>query len=224
MFIGSDIFHMISIKKEIWFPNLFGRVTLFSNILRQPVYLHHFAEKSVQDSYRQTQVFTEELIRILGHHDHFSLVMKYDGTLGWIEKGAYEICSDQSWIEIKPKARISPEQFFSSWQNTIYLWGGLSKEGIDCSGLSQLFFFDVHGIILPKNSKDQRKLGKEKHFTEIKDSDLVFCRRKDGTGTHHVAIFFNHGLWHARLTGVAYQTIEDFLNVYDIESIVEILK
>jgi hypothetical protein len=212
---------VISIEKEKWFLNVFARITEFSDMTRQPIELKSIQNKKEVDSYRQSQLNADEVVRLLGTHNQYSLIMKFDKTLGWINSKYCEQISVTKWENICPSEKMSSTQFWDSWLGTPYLWGGLSKSGIDCSGLIQLYYLNVLGKILPKNSKDQRKSGISKNFSEIKNHDLVFCYRKNGDRIHHVAIFFEQKLWHARLSGVESQTIESFLDLYDIEEVIE---
>jgi cell wall-associated NlpC family hydrolase len=118
-------------------------------------------------------------------------------------------------LEIKLK---TSEEFLESYLGTPYYWGGLSKLGIDCSGLSQLYYLEVLNKILPKNSRDQRKLLISKDRTQLKNHDLVFCFPKSKPDFHHVAVYYEHRLWHSSRTGgVKAQVWEDFEIGYSVE-------
>ena len=56
-----------------------------------------------------------------------------------------------------------------------YLWGGISPTGFDCSGLVQTIF-GRFGINLPRDTKDQIKVGKLIDRTKIKAGDLLFFK------------------------------------------------
>ncbi len=61
-----------------------------------------------------------------------------------------------------------------------YLWGGISAAGCDCSGLVRTLF-SVFGIDLPRDTKDQIKVGHQISRQSIKSGDLLFFDR-------HVAV------------------------------------
>ncbi len=61
-----------------------------------------------------------------------------------------------------------------------YLWGGVSSFGCDCSGLVQSVFRSC-GIDLPRDTRDQIKVGEPVNRAHIRAGDLLFFDR-------HVAI------------------------------------
>ncbi len=75
---------------------------------------------------------------------------------------------------------------------TPYLWGGTTPYGFDCSGLVQAVFRRF-GINLPRDSKEQRKVGKKIDYADIRPGDLLFF-------PGHVAISTGgQGIVHASL-------------------------
>jgi cell wall-associated NlpC family hydrolase len=81
------------------------------------------------------------------------------------------------------------DSLLKSMMNVPYLWGGKTSFGIDCSGLSQLYF-KTRGINLPRDAKDQQRLGTPIEFNDILQDDLVFFQNISGNITH-VAIALN---------------------------------
>lgn len=80
--------------------------------------------------------------------------------------------------------------------NTPYLWGGKSSFGIDCSGLSQLFF-RLSGINLPRDAYQQAEIGQAITFGNHQKNDLAFFENKDGKIIHVGIIQENNNILHA---------------------------
>ncbi len=84
-----------------------------------------------------------------------------------------------------------------------YLWGGRSFFGMDCSGFSQAIM-KRFGVLLPRDTKDQVKAGREVKRDEIRAGDLLFFPR-------HVTIAISDTLMiHSSLSngGVAYNALD----------------
>jgi cell wall-associated NlpC family hydrolase len=74
---------------------------------------------------------------------------------------------------------------------TMYLWGGTTPKGFDCSGL-MLYVFKHFGINLPRTSQDQYKKGKPVAKGSLQPGDLVFFE-KTSTGPGHVGMYIGGG-------------------------------
>jgi len=76
---------------------------------------------------------------------------------------------------------------YKKWANTPYRSGGMSRRGIDCSGLVRMIFLQKFGIQLPRTVVYQARVGKKINKKDIQPGNLVFF--KTGTRSRHVGIY-----------------------------------
>lgn len=82
--------------------------------------------------------------------------------------------------------------FIELWAGTSYKFGGLDKDGVDCSGLTLLLEQQVFGINLPRITYQQVAVIKRKYEEELKEGDLVFFDF-DGKQFSHVGVYLQNG-------------------------------
>lgn len=85
----------------------------------------------------------------------------------------------------------------ASWVGTPYLYGGNTRQGVDCSGLSSNIYASVFRIGLSRSCQEQ--YGKDcrrriKHAGQLSPGDLVFFRSDSGkSSASHVGIYLKNG-------------------------------
>lgn len=84
-------------------------------------------------------------------------------------------------------------QYFASWQGTRYSLGGLSRKGVDCSGLTLLTYKEVFGRDLPRTVREQAEKGAKIPKAALQPGDLVFF--KTGAFQRHVGIYLQEDLF-----------------------------
>ena len=84
-----------------------------------------------------------------------------------------------------------------------YLWGGTTPSGFDCSGFVQ-YVFKLHGISLPRTSKEQWTAGTAISRDALQPGDLVFFANTYTTGISHLGIYIgdNHFIHSSSSKGV----------------------
>jgi len=99
---------------------------------------------------------------------------------------------------------------YKQWGGVQYQLGGLSKKGIDCSGLVYLTYDEKLGMKIPRSTELQSKTGKEIKRSDLRAGDLVFF--KTSIKVRHVGIYIEDGkFFHASTSkGVMISNLNDY--------------
>jgi len=74
-----------------------------------------------------------------------------------------------------------------------YLNGGTTPQGFDCSGFVQ-YVFRLHGLEVPRQTRDQFRLGRNLRPDDLEPGDLVFFTTV-APGASHVGIVIGEDLF-----------------------------
>lgn len=78
-------------------------------------------------------------------------------------------------------------QVFHRWEGAPYQFGGVSKNGVDCSAFVQIAFRDAVQTQLPRTTYYQVQMGEKMSYDNAKPGDLVFF--KPSRDSRHVGVY-----------------------------------
>lgn len=100
--------------------------------------------------------------------------------------------------------------YYESWLGVPHRMGGMTKQGVDCSGFVLNVYKDVYGIKLPRTASQMSQTVSKINRNEMKEGDLIFFAR--GTSKpHHVGIYLkdNNFVHTSTSRGVTISNLED---------------
>lgn len=164
-------------------------------------------------------IIKDEPLKLLWETDAFFCIQQIDGTIGWVRKKYIQRFPGlPAWQPAAQKA-ISKADFLAyleRWLGVVYLRGGLTNAGIDCSGLVQNVYRHCFNYLLPRHSMDQMNSGEEPIMSKV--GDLVFFEKLQPSGKvlGHVALVVdpqNIQFLHANLVNgkVQFNTLSEML-------------
>jgi len=194
------------------------------DVWAKPMHNADTMKPHAKDRNRSSQITKNDpSVEILSDvYDGWVLVRLVDGTIGWVEMDNLELTET---LTRPHEPLLTSREFIERYLGVPYLLGGTTHDGIDCSGLTQRYYSQVRGAVIPRHSSDQWKAGKHVGEEERAAGDIVNLRHREKT-VDHVAIFFNPDeVLHACLDrkGVALESIDVIQERYDILGTTRIL-
>lgn len=80
-----------------------------------------------------------------------------------------------------------------TWRGTPYRYGGMSRRGVDCSGFVLMTMRDQFALQLPRDTRQQAKIGTKIDKDDLLPGDLVFFKTGSGDSGLHVGIYDTDG-------------------------------
>jgi lipoprotein Spr len=105
------------------------------------------------------------------------------------------------WLQLKYALLLdaSPESLTNAyllkmvdeWWGTRYSLGGTTKDGIDCSGFTQIIIGNLYNIQLPRTAQEQYQKCNKVKDEELQEGDLVFFHT-GGRAISHVGVYLKN--------------------------------
>lgn len=134
------------------------------------------------DAAQVTQALRGEPLRVQERRGGWARVLTAYDYPGWVHEEALE----EGAGELPADAQGTPVDVARSYLGARYLWGGMTEQGIDCSGLVHMAYRRL-GRIVPRDADQQEDAGRE--VAEPRPGDLVTY----GEPADHVAFWLGAG-------------------------------
>jgi cell wall-associated NlpC family hydrolase len=134
------------------------------------------------DAEQVTQALLGEPLRVEERRDGWARVVTAYDYPGWVREEALE----EGEGELPAPESGSPLELARSYLGTRYQWGGMTEDGIDCSGLIHMAYRRV-GRLVPRDADQQEAAATE--LDALRPGDLITY----GDPVDHIAFWVGGG-------------------------------
>jgi cell wall-associated NlpC family hydrolase len=119
----------------------------------------------------------------------FTAIIAACSSSPYIEPKNPEVVLAATRIDLNNTTKIKAilNEQHKDWHRVDHSTGGLSKNGIDCSGLVYRTYREKFGIDVPRSTEHQSKAGRSVEKSQLKAGDMVFF--KTGLFKRHVGMY-----------------------------------
>jgi cell wall-associated NlpC family hydrolase len=135
-----------------------------------------------EDAEQVTQALRGEPLRVEERRDGWARVLTAYDYPGWMR--AEELEDGEG--ELPADAAGTPIEVARSYLGVPYLWGGMTDQGIDCSGLVHMAYRRL-GKLVPRDADQQEDAAEE--VSELRPGDLITY----GEPVDHIAFWVGEG-------------------------------
>ena len=139
------------------------------------------------DAEQVTQALSGEPLRVLEERGEWVRVETAYAYPGWARRDDLGGEPDGDWL--RPHA-AAPVEHARTLLGAPYEWGGMTSEGIDCSGLVHMAFRACGGLV-PRDADQQEEAGVRVAEAGLRPGDLITYGPREGA--NHIAFWLGDG-------------------------------